>query len=59
MDKNTQLQDKLRVLLTEARECLILKEETDVLSGELYEDFWNELENIEGTLTSLKSDCLI
>lgn len=59
MDKNTQLQDKLRVLLAEARECLELKEETDVLSGELYEEFWNELEEIESTLTSLKSDCMI
>lgn len=59
MDKNTQLQDKLRVLLAEVRGCFELKEETDVLSGELYEEFWNELQEIEGTLTSLKSDCMI
>lgn len=58
MDKNTELQDKLRVLLAIARECLALKEETDILEVE-YDDFWDDLEGIEGDLAFMKSECLI
>ena len=59
MDKNTELQDKLRVLLAVARECLALKDETDILAGALYDDFWSSLDGLEGDLTYMKSDCLI
>ena len=59
MDKNTELQDKLRVLLALTRECLALKEETDVLSSVLYEDFWCSLDEVEADLTYLKGECLI
>lgn len=59
MDKNTELQDKLRVLLALTRECLTLKEETNVLSSVLYEDFWNSLDEVEADLTYLKGECLI
>lgn len=58
MNKNTELQDKLRVLLAVARECLALKDETDILADE-YDDFWSGLDGIEGDLTYMKSDCLI
>lgn len=59
MNKNTELQDKLRVLLAITRECLALKEETDVLEDVLYEDFWNDLDAVEGSLSYMKSNCLI
>ena len=59
MEKNTELQDKLRVLLALTRECLILKEETDVFEDILYEDFWNSLDAVEGDLSYMKSNCLI
>ena len=59
MNKNTELQDKLRVLLAVARECLALKDETDILADDLYDDFWNSLDELEGDLTYMKSDCLI
>lgn len=59
MNKNTELQDKLRVLLAVARECLSLKDETDILADDLYDDFWSSLDGIEGDLTYMKSDCLI
>ena len=59
MNKNTELQDKLRVLLAVARECLALKDETDILADDLYDDFWSSLDGIEGDLTYMKSDCLI
>lgn len=54
-----QLQNKLRVLLSVSRECLSLEEKTEVLSSPLYDDFWESLKDIEGTLTSLKSVCEI
>ena len=59
MNKNTELQDKLRVLLAVARECLALKDETDILADDLYDDFWSSLDGLEGDLTYMKSDCLI
>lgn len=59
MDKNTELQDKLRVLLALTRECLALKEETDVFESVLYDDFWNSLYAVEGDLSYMKSNCLI
>ena len=59
MDKNTELQDKLRVLLAITRECLMLKEETDVFESVLYEDFWCDLDAVEGSLSYMKSNCLI
>ena len=59
MNKNTELQDKLRVLLAVARECLALKDETDILADDLYDDFWNSLDELEGDLTYMKSNCLI
>ena len=59
MNKNTELQDKLRVLLAVARECLALKDETDILADDLYNDFWCSLDGLEGDLTYMKSDCLI
>lgn len=59
MDKNTELQDKLRVLLALTRECLALKEETDVFESVLYEDFWSDLDAVEGSLSYMKSNCLI
>ena len=59
MNKNTESQDKLRVLLAVARECLALKDETDVFASVLYDDFWNSLDELEGDLTSMKNDCLI
>ena len=58
MNKNTELQDKLRVLLAVTRECLALKDETDILADE-YNDFWSDLDGIEGDLTYMKSNCLI
>lgn len=59
MDKNTELEDKLRALLALSRECISLKEETEVLNNMLYDDFWNSLEEVESTLTYLKGACLI
>lgn len=59
MDKNTELQDKLRILLSLTRECLLLKEETDVFADVLYDDFWNYLDTVEGSLSYMKSNCLI
>ena len=59
MNKNTELQDKLRVLLAVARECLALKDETDILADDLYDDFWSSLDGLEGDLTYMKNDCLI
>ena len=59
MNKNIELQDKLRVLLAVARECLALKDETDIIADDLYDDFWNSLDGLEGDLTYMKSDCLI
>lgn len=59
MDKNTELQDKLRALLALTRECLELERETDVLNDVLYDDFWNSLDEVEGDLTYLKGECLI
>jgi hypothetical protein len=59
MDKNTELQDKLRVLLALTRECLALKEETDVFESVLYEGFWSYLDAVEGSLSYMKSNCLI
>lgn len=59
MEKNTELQDKLRVLLALTRECLELKEETDVFEDVLYDDFWNDLDAVEGCLSYMKSNCLI
>lgn len=59
MNKNTELQDKLRVLLAVARECLALKDETDILADELYDDFWSSLDGIEGDLTYMKSEYLM
>jgi hypothetical protein len=59
MEKNTELQDKLRVLLALTRECLALKEETDVFEDVLYEDFWSDLDAVEGSLSYMKSNCLI
>lgn len=59
MNKNTELQDKLRVLLAVARECLALKDETDMFADDLYDDFWSNLDGLEGDLTYMKSDCLI
>ena len=59
MNKNTELQDKLRVLLAVARECLALKDETDILADDLYDDFWSSLDGLEGDLTYMKSECLI
>ena len=59
MNKNTELQDKLRVLLIITRECLALKEETDVFESVLYDDFWSSLDEVEADLTYLKSNCLI
>lgn len=58
MNKNTELQDKLRVLLAVARECLALKDETDILADE-YDDFWSRLDGIEGDLTYMKSEYLM
>lgn len=54
-----KLQDKLKELLRLTRECLELKEDTTVLSSELYEDFWGSMDAIEGDLTTLKSSCMI
>ena len=59
MDKNIELQDKLRAFLTTTRECLELKKETDVFENVLYDDFWNDLDVLEGYLTYMKSNCLI
>lgn len=59
MNKNTELQDKLRVLLAVARECLALKDETDILADDLYDDFWSSLDGIEGDLTYMKSEYLM
>ena len=59
MNKNIELQDKLRVLLAVARECLALKDETDILADNLYDDFWSSLDGLKGDLTYMKSDCLI
>lgn len=59
MDKNTELQDKLRVLLALTRECLALEKETDVFEDVLYDDFWNDLDAVEGSLSYMKSNCLI
>ena len=59
MNKNIELQDKLRVLLAVARECLVLKDETDTLADDLYDDFWSNLDGLEGDLTYMKSDSLI
>lgn len=59
MEQNEQLQDKLRVLLAITRECLDLKEQTDVLSSPWYDDFWCSLDAVEGDLTSFKSSCII
>lgn len=59
MDKNAELQDKLRALLALTRECLALKEETTVFENVSYEDFWNSLDAVEGDLTYMKSNCLI
>ena len=59
MNKNTELQDKLRVLLAVARECLALKDETNILADDLYDDFWSSLDGIEGDLTYMKSEYLM
>ena len=59
MNKNTELQDKLRVLLSITRNCLELKEETDIFKSALYEDFWWCLDAVEGDLSYMKTNCLI
>ena len=46
VDKNTELQDALRTLLAITKKCLELKEKTDVLESVMYEDFWNDLDEI-------------
>lgn len=59
MGKNEELQDKLRDLLALTRECLALKEETDLLESVLFDDLWSALDESERTLSYLKSGCMI
>lgn len=58
-NKNSELQDKLRVMLALSRECLALKDETDCFSAPQYEWLWNDIEEFESEMTALKADCLI
>jgi len=56
---DVQLQGKLRELLAMVRECIDMHEQTDILAECLYDDFWSSLDEIEGELTTLKSECRI